>query len=170
MPQSSSTRPAHLQHPSLTSRPTLLSRPAPRRSAEAGLLPMINVVFLLLIFFLIAARLTPPEAFPVTLPDATASGTSDNGAAAEGRFTLQLGADGAVAYRTTQGLGPQIGVVLAALRSDHAAWCSTLNCGSTPPDLLIRADARAPARALPALMRAVAEMGFGTVSLAVVPR
>ncbi len=37
----------------------------PRRGGD-NLLPMINVVFLLLIFFLISAEMTPPEPFEVS--------------------------------------------------------------------------------------------------------
>lgn len=139
----------------------LLHRPTPRRSAEAGLLPMINVVFLLLIFFLIAARLTPPEAFPVTLPDAAQTGLAE-----DGRFTLLLGAEGQVGYGATTG---QV-QALADLLSDRAAWCSATDCTSAPPALLIRADSMAPATALPGLMRAIEGMGFADISLAVVPK
>ena len=144
-------------------RPALrpLTRPAPRRSAEAGLLPMINVVFLLLIFFLIAARLTPPEAFPVSLPDAAASGTM-----AEGRFTLLLGPRGDIAFGATVGRE----AALAELVAERDIWCGRADCTSMPPDLLIRADAMAPASVLPALLRDLGALGFGTASLAVVPQ
>lgn len=145
----------------LRHRPALLSRPAPRRGAEAGLLPMINVVFLLLIFFLIAARLTPPEAFSVTLPDAAATG-----ATADGRFSLLLGPDGALAYGAIDGEGS----ALAALQADRTAWCTITDCDQKPPQLVIRADAMAPATALPALMRDLGQMGFSAISLAVVPQ
>jgi len=138
-----------------------LIRPPPRRSAEAGLLPMINVVFLLLIFFLIAARLTPPEAFSVTLPDATSSGTL-----AEGRFTLLVGPSGDIAFGATVGRE----AALAALVAERDLWCGSADCAGTPPDLLIRADAMAPAMALPALLRDLGALGFGSVSLAVVPQ
>jgi biopolymer transport protein ExbD len=122
---------------------------------------MINVVFLLLIFFLIAARLTPPEAFPVTLPDAAATGM-----AADGRFTLLLGPEGTLAYGAVEGEGP----ALAALTADRSAWCARTNCGQSPPELVIRADVMAPATALPPVMRALGDMGFGAISLAVVPQ
>lgn len=42
--------------------------PLPRRPRES-VVPMINVVFLLLIFFLMSAQITPPDPFPLTLPD-----------------------------------------------------------------------------------------------------
>ncbi len=39
-------------------------RDPPRRKPEENLLPMINVIFLLLVFFLMAARLTAPNPLP----------------------------------------------------------------------------------------------------------
>ena len=141
--------------------PRLSTRPAPRRSAEAGLLPMINVVFLLLIFFLIAARLTPQEAFPVTLPDAAATGVE-----AGGRFALLVGPEGEVAFGATVGRG----AALAALRTAREAWCAGADCTQDAPDLTIRADAMAPATALPPLLRELGDMGFAAPTLAVVPR
>lgn len=43
-------------------------RPQPRRDSEANLIPLINVVFLLLIFFMLAGRLTPTESMSLEPP------------------------------------------------------------------------------------------------------
>lgn len=43
----------------------------PKRRPEESIVPMINVVFLLLIFFLMTAQIAPPEPFDVTRPVAT---------------------------------------------------------------------------------------------------
>ena len=51
---------------------------APPRAARApreNIVPMINVVFLLLIFFLMTAQIAPPDPVPVTLPLADAPET-----------------------------------------------------------------------------------------------
>lgn len=48
------------------------STPPPRPRTES-IVPMINVVFLLLIFFLMTSNLATPEPFEVTPPDAAAS-------------------------------------------------------------------------------------------------
>ena len=135
--------------------------PSHRRSAEASLLPMINVVFLLLIFFLIAAKLTPPEAFSVTPP--RINGT--DGATPEGRFTLLLGADGALAHGTLTG-----DAALPALAAARDDWCAVADCALAPPTLTIRADANAPASALAPLMRQLAPLGFSRVDLAAVQK
>jgi biopolymer transport protein ExbD len=50
----------------------------PRRGADATL-PMINVAFLLLVFFLMAAVIAPPDAQPVDLPVTIADTQPDAG-------------------------------------------------------------------------------------------
>ncbi len=65
----------------------LSPRATPRRPAEAAV-PMINVVFLLLIFFLISAQLTPPDPVPITPP------RSEAAPVALGPSQLFLSADG----------------------------------------------------------------------------
>ena len=42
-----------------------------RRPRGESIIPMINVVFLLLIFFLLTAQISPSTPFPVTPPDST---------------------------------------------------------------------------------------------------
>ena len=41
----------------------------PRRPRGESIIPMINVVFLLLIFFLLTAQIAPSTPFPLTPPD-----------------------------------------------------------------------------------------------------
>ena len=57
---------------------------------------MINVVFLLLIFFLMTAQIAPPVPFDVALP--RAAGDEDSGQAA-----LYISADGEIAFETARG-------------------------------------------------------------------
>jgi biopolymer transport protein ExbD len=44
------------------------SRPKPTRDSEANLIPLINMVFLLLIFFMLAGRLAPTELMALEPP------------------------------------------------------------------------------------------------------
>ncbi|TDX25369.1 ExbD/TolR family protein [Rhodovulum visakhapatnamense] len=69
-----------------------LTLAAPRPARES-VVPMINVVFLLLIFFLIGARLAPPDPIEVHPPEA-ASDRPPGGIEA-----LLIAADGTLAYR-----------------------------------------------------------------------
>jgi biopolymer transport protein ExbD len=130
----------------------------PRRRPPETLLPMINVVFLLLIFFLISARMTPPDPFAVTPPEALAQ------AEAQGAFTLYLAADGRVGYRDRTADAALTAVATA--RADH---CARADCTVDPPRLTLRADAAMPATQLAALLPRLADLGFAGVDLVVSP-
>lgn len=62
----------------------------PRRQAQEAIVPMINVAFLLLIFFLMAAVLSPPDPVEVKLP------TAEGGDLQTRDFLLVLSADGSL--------------------------------------------------------------------------
>lgn len=128
--------------------------PPPRRAPQDSLLPMINVVFLLLVFFLISARMTPPEPFPVTPPEAQAQEE------AQGLFTLHIAADGRIGYREALG-----DAALGALATARGAHCAAVDCVAEPPRLLLHADAGLPAVALARLMPRLEALGFDRVDL-----
>lgn len=69
----------------------------PRRVRAESVVPMINVAFLLLIFFLMAAVIAPPEPVDVSLPEAEAM-TSD-----AQHTTISVTADGVLARETRRG-------------------------------------------------------------------
>ncbi len=68
--------------------------PAARRQSDEGVVPLINVVFLLLIFFLIAGTMTPPS--PVELDPVT---TRESPVSRSPAAVLFVAADGRMAYR-----------------------------------------------------------------------
>ncbi|MBL4558677.1 MAG: biopolymer transporter ExbD [Rhodobacteraceae bacterium] len=121
-----------------------LAAPRPTRPREP-VVPMINVVFLLLIFFLMAAVIAPPEPFGVTLPRAAADDPPATGGA------LHLGADGTLAYGTARGEA-----VFAALADHRGA-------------LELRADAALPAARLAGLMPRLGAAGIDEIVLVTVP-
>ncbi len=124
--------------------------PRPRtRSRPETIVPMINVVFLLLIFFLMTAEIAPPAPFDVTPPQAGAETGAEAGA------VLHLSADGRVAFGGAEG---------------PAAWeaLAARDAGAGP--LTVRADAGLPAAELAALLRRLGEIGVGGIELAVRPR
>ena len=135
--------------------------PPKRRGSDANLLPMINVVFLLLIFFLITAKLAPPEPFAVTPPEAQA------GAEASAELTLHLDAAGRLGFRelTSDDAGTDA-PLLAALAAERGPGCAGADCAEAPR-LLLRADAAAPVARLAALLPALAMAGFAGVELIV---
>jgi len=121
----------------------------PRRRPSENLLPMINVVFLLLIFFLLAAKIAPPTPFEMTPPEA-----SGDPAVPGEEPVLWLGPEGEIALGAARG-----DTALEALAAVRAA------CSEDCDWLLLRADAGAAADALARLMPRLAAMGYARVSL-----
>ncbi|WP_371037298.1 ExbD/TolR family protein [Rhodosalinus sp. FB01] len=124
------------------------SRP-PARTRPEAIVPMINVVFLLLIFFLMTAEIAPPAPFDVTPPQAGAETGAEAGA------VLHVSAAGRVAFGGAEGA---------------AAWeaLAARDAGAGP--LTVRADATLPAAEFAALLRRLAETGAAEIELAVRPR
>ncbi len=114
-----------------------LSRKRRRPRAES-VVPMINVVFLLLIFFLMTAQIAPPAPFDVELP------TSEADAPADGQDVLYVSAEGELAFNDVRA-----GAVFDALALDERDG-----------PLLIRADARVPAAELAALLPRLSAIGI----------
>ena len=118
-----------------------------RREKGESIVPMINVVFLLLIFFLMSARLSAPDPFEATPP---AAGASDPAAG----DTLYLSAGGDLAYGDAR--GEDVFAALAGREADRP--------------LLIRADAGVEAAAVARLAARLAAEGQGALRLVTVPR
>jgi biopolymer transport protein ExbD len=118
---------------------------APRRARGESVVPMINVVFLLLIFFVMTATIAPPDPFaarPPAVADAEAAGQGE---------VLHVGPDGALAY------GPLRG----------AAALAAVPAGES---LRVRADAGLPATELAALLGRLAAAGITDIRLVAVRR
>ena len=119
------------------------SRPRPPRALDAAV-PMINVVFLLLIFFMMATRIAPPAPFEITLPQTPAE------TPLTGEDVLHIAADGTLGFRGLQG-----DASLTALE------------GGAPERLILRADAALPAPQLAQLLTRLASFGVTSVDLAI---
>lgn len=124
--------------------------------ARPNLTPMIDVIFLLIIFFMTVARLTASvSTAPVDLPAAT---EADAGAASPpGRVIVNVFGDGRLA------LGDEA-VTLARLREYLAVAAQQATAGGAP--VLIRADRRAPLGAVKRVVQAclaagARELAFG---------
>lgn len=129
-------------------------RDPPRQKPQENLLPMINVVFLLLIFFLISARLTPSEPFEVTPPQSQAEEE------AQGDFTLYLSATAEIGFRDAVGDAAFAEVTVA-----KDAFCLASDCTQNVPVLTLRADSQLEARELAKLMPRLSALGFGKIEL-----
>ncbi|MBN9887435.1 ExbD/TolR family protein [Salipiger abyssi] len=112
----------------------------PRRPRPEPVVPMINVVFLLLIFFLMTASLTPPAPFDVAAPEAP--GTPDEAQ----RDTLYLSADGQLAYGDQRG-------------------APALEAAAAAGPVRLAADARLPAAELASILAHLSAQGAPEVQL-----
>ncbi|UWQ60868.1 biopolymer transporter ExbD (plasmid) [Leisingera caerulea] len=121
----------------------------PRRPRAESIVPMINVVFLLLIFFLMTSRLAQPEPFDVTPPEAAL----DTEAKADA--VLHIDAEGQMHF---DGAGGEAAIArLAAASTDSAA-------------VQLRADAGLEAAVLARILRQLAAAGLSRAELAVRPQ
>jgi len=121
---------------------------APRRRPES-IVPMINVVFLLLIFFLMSAQIAPPDPVEVSPPAAPQDAAIGAG------VTLFVGADGVVAFRDLRG---------------EAALDAALAAAGDGDPFHLRADAGVPAARVAALVARIAAAGRdGALTLVTTP-
>ncbi|RJK93097.1 biopolymer transporter ExbD [Paracoccus aestuarii] len=102
----------------------------PRRPRGESIIPMINVVFLLLIFFLLTAQIARPVPFPLTPPEGQSPVASD------GVEALFVGPDGSLAWGDARG---------------EAVW-DAIAARPDPGPVEIRADAALPAAVLAGLL------------------
>ncbi|QDC08575.1 biopolymer transporter ExbD [Oceanicola sp. D3] len=119
----------------------------PRRSSTESVVPMINVVFLLLIFFLMTSSLTPPEPIEVAPPVAS-------GEQAERReAVLYIGAEGTLAFGEARG---EAALAAFVAQAGEAAQ--------------LRADGRVEAATVARVLRQLAASGLPRVELVAVPQ
>jgi biopolymer transport protein ExbD len=131
--------------------------PLPRRqrASEENVLPLINIVFLLLIFFMIAGALSASAPFELD-PPATAHGDRAPAPTAG----VAIGADGRIAFAGET-------VALSAL-ADRAGRWREAHGGEEP--LTLRADARTESERLLAVIGALREGGVERVRILAVGR
>ena len=120
--------------------------PPSRRSRADADVPTINLVFLLLVFFLMTATLAPPDPLGIAPP----SGEGDR--AAQGQ-ALSVAADGTLALGTARG-----DAALAALAA------------RPPGPLVLRADGGLPGETLAALLLRLRAAGATRIDLVLAPR
>lgn len=126
-------------------------RPPSRDRSDDHLIPLINVIFLMLIFFMIAGRLSPSDPLSVAPPISAQGCEADNLAP-----VLLIGEDGRLALDgkliDRAALGERIGAWLAATTSPGAS-------------LTLKADASVRAGALREILDQLRSFGVEKVSL-----
>lgn len=118
----------------------------PKRPRTESIVPMINVVFLLLIFFLMTSHLARPDPFEVTPPQARTGGETDTDP------VIYIDRNGRISFDDVT--GPQALVRLAAASAET-------------PVIRMRADAAIPAKTLAGILRDLADAGLAGVELVV---
>ena len=125
-----------------------------RRSSDASLIPMINVVFLLLIFFLLAAQIKAPDPIEVSAPVSISEMVSD------GELTLFIGADGQMKFGDIS--GPE------RLEQALISICQEQDCPSI--NVRVKADRAADAAVVAGLLPVLARAGFGSAEFVTAPQ
>lgn len=124
--------------------------------ASFDLTPMIDVVLLLIIFFMLTSQFSRTEQAPLNLP----AQHGDNSAApGEHAVILDLHADGRVSVR---GVEQDLDSLMVRIGSDATA----AGLPAEALDIVIRADRDAPAAALSRVCSSLARLGTRTIRLA----
>jgi biopolymer transport protein ExbD len=129
----------------------LIDRSTRRRDAGDTFVPLINIVFLLLIFFLLSATIAPPDPLDVTLPEAQI--VANDAPASEN--TLHVSLDGTL--------------VFGNLRDDAALAAAVARAeqGAEAGPLILRADAGLDGAVFSGLLSRLAEQGVTDLGVTV---
>ena len=118
-----------------------------------NLVPLINIVFLLLIFFMLSSTLVTPDKFDIQLPE------SDKGDSHESvPIVILVRGDGTIAINN-----------LAVSLTELADLLVSEIEGGAQPELMVRADALANTKDIVAVLRQAKIAGIEAVALATQP-
>ena len=129
-------------------------RTARREELELNITPLIDIVFLLLIFFMVSTTFQKESQLQVQLPEATQSSQAEPKEPLE----LVISADGQYAIGGHELADNQLGTVIEALRKAAG--------GKHDQPLIVRADGRTPHQAVVRAMDAAAQLGMTHLSIA----
>jgi biopolymer transport protein ExbD len=124
-----------------------------REEDSVNLTPLIDVVFLLLIFFMVSTTFTEETHLSIDLPEAVGEATSDTGE----RLDIVIGADGAYSVNGQALINNKIETLKSALEK--------LSTGDIKLPLTITADAKTPHQAVVTAMDAAGQLGFAKLSM-----
>lgn len=128
-------------------------RRQPRDEEGINLTPLIDVVFLLLIFFMVSTTFTKETHLSVDLPEATGEPNPD----IPEQLEILIGADGAYSVNGLALVNNQIDTLKSALEKTSE--------GNNKVPLVITADAKTPHQAVVQAMDAAGQLGFASLSI-----
>lgn len=124
-----------------------------REDDMINLTPLIDVVFLLLIFFMVSTTFTKNTHLTIDLPEAIGSPAADS----SNRLDVVIGADGSYQVNGQGLINNQAETLKTALLQ--------LSQGDTATPLTITADARTPHQAVVTAMDVAGQAGFARLSI-----
>lgn len=133
-------------------------RRKPRENVEINLASLIDVVFILLLFFVVTTTFTRETQLKVDLPEA-ASGTPPEQTELK-RLEVLIGADGAFALNGKSLLKSDLNSLMAALQKESG--------GDNSLPLIISADGMTPHQAVIIAMDAAGKLGFSHLRITTV--
>lgn len=133
-----------------------LHPPAPSEEASFDLTPMIDVVLLLIIFFMLTSQFNRAEQAPIDLPPEEGDGAPEQG---DKSIILDLSRTGRLSVRGDEQIPEDLALRLASEAAARGESPDTI-------DILLRADESAPARELARVCAALASAGIRSVRLA----
>jgi biopolymer transport protein ExbD len=125
-----------------------------QRDNSINLTPLIDVVFLLLIFFMVTTTFTRETRMLISLPEAEAEAMASEQSTVE----LVVSKDGSYAVNGQSLINRDIKTIMAALKDASA--------GNNKMPLVITADALSTHQAVITAMDAAGRLGFETLNIA----
>ncbi|MHA6493743.1 ExbD/TolR family protein [Pseudomonas borbori] len=133
-------------------------RRKPRENVEINLASLIDVVFILLLFFVVTTTFTRETQLKVDLPEA-ATGTPPEQTELK-QLEVLIAADGSYSLNTKALLKSDLEGLMAALQKESA--------GDNSLPLIISADAKTPHQAVITAMDAAGKLGFAHLRITTV--
>jgi biopolymer transport protein ExbD len=133
-------------------------RRKPRENVEINLAPLIDVVFILLLFFVVTTTFTRETQLKVELPEAVSGEPSE---AAQGQqLEVSIGADSTYAVNGKTLLASDLKTLMAALQKESG--------GDNSLPVTLSADGKAPHQAVVTAMDAAGKLGFSRLRITTV--
>ena len=122
-------------------------------AVDVNLTPLIDVVFLLLIFFMVSTSFTKETHLSIDLPEAQGEASAD----AVEQIEILISESGVYTINARQLVDTDIGTLKSAIRQ--------MSSGDTSMPMVITADAQTPHQAVVRAMDAAGQMGFVHLSI-----